>query len=506
MKREIKPNQNKAGTNTETSKLEVKSMKPKTNKLSAALPLCLSILQLFNTLPVRAAEASSSADLSGVKVKVTENSSQSSEQAKKLRAENQNLSTTQAGSSDGQVSIDSLAGGNSGGGGNAVVCFSNPTIVKKIRLSKENGGGYIDSADIKYITSVEMLDLRKAKQPRIIDGVRVVKEILTANPGESEVDFEARLRGRFKDVNPEADRILNFGKNLITEFRAVPNGIAPVNDVGRYEVYNTDDCVRVTIIAQYDEENKTQVIYDERIFNLPEAIFSVENRVASRWHEYFYAIARSDLKAINSQPTQTLVGRLFLKDLKFGELVGSFVDFYPNYPKYGSYERLYNGLIYEFIKNMNEDLKKNNLSGYSEGQKLDAAGYNLLLPIIGLSLIPASIAYNAKAHNFEERCNKKLESLSTDYEQRRALALSLLNLRLQEMKKIFPLNSEELYQKISDQFVGKIEKAQIEKFVSTENDAGDVYTGWGHCRINDNFDFTLKLPEELRKDLLDLKL
>jgi hypothetical protein len=211
------------------------------------------------------------------------------------------------------------------GGGNAVVCFDRADIVSQMRIERQHGGGYIKNSDISHISSVELLDLHKAKLPTLTaDGDILVPTIIESKVGETQKDYDKRIQTRLGLV-PGILTALNNGKENIEYIKGVPNGLAPIDDISSGEVINTDNCVRSTIIAQYDEAGKTHILFDSRIYSLPLNIFSASSRAMSFWHEYFYVLARK-AGATTSDTTQTLVGTLVKEGVTIDEALKAVKD------------------------------------------------------------------------------------------------------------------------------------------------------------------------------------
>lgn len=356
----------------------------------------------------------------------------------------------------------SQTGPGSGGGGNAVICFSHPSIVDGIKLSKMNGGGYIEDVHIPFVTSVEMLDLRKIKQPRWVDGEEQTQEIMTAQEGETEKQFDSRLKARFEKINPLATQLLMRGKSKIVEWRSVPSGIAPVDDVAelagsenqiRGEVYNTKLCVRATIVYQYLEGTTVYAMYDERIYGLPRNVFDVTNRVASRWHEYFYSLA-DGYGPSQSQSTQTLVGKLFLKNI-------SYLEFQQAFYYFGKDVR--SDFVDDLLSDFDKLLEERSLNSFHRQDEFDTSAAHLLFPVIGLSLIPAEIAFRMKASSYRKDCEKIWVKQEKGYESKKSEALNLLDESLMKLRERVPEIGEGFFSALSEILHQKISQAQMHK-------------------------------------------
>jgi hypothetical protein len=220
-----------------------------------------------------------------------------------------------------------FAGAESGGGGNAVVCFDSPSVVKEIRLNKQFGGGYIENRHISRITSVELLDVAKAKHTILTpDGDIVTPEIIVAAPGETMGSFTKKMERRL-NLYPGILALIEIGKKGIKSVKGVPNGLTPIDDVISGEAFNTEYCVRSTIIAQHEVGSETNVLFDSRIYGLSTSIFPVESRSMSFWHEYLYFVGRKRGDT-SSDLTQFLVSTFVKKELTVADLTDAYGFFY----------------------------------------------------------------------------------------------------------------------------------------------------------------------------------
>jgi hypothetical protein len=242
-------------------------------------------------------------------------------------------------------------GADGSGGGNAKVCFDSREIVSNMRFDHLHGGGYIKNSDISHIVSVELLDLHKAKLPTLSpDGDVMNPTIVEALPGETQKQYEGRILKRLSLV-PSVRLLLDQSKALVKEVKGVPNGLAPIDDVNSGEMINADNCVRSTIIAQYDELGKTHVLFDSRIFALPLEVFPASSRAMAFWHEYFYALKRIEAKEMSSDSTQTFVGTLVKEGVTVQAIVSATEDFIRN--------TSFNGKAAEtFVDALDKDLRE----------------------------------------------------------------------------------------------------------------------------------------------------
>lgn len=406
-------------------------------------------------------------------------------------------------------------GGQSGGGGNAIVCFSNPSVVKKIRDSKkQNGGGYISNEDIPFITSVEMLDLYLAKQPRTTPYEKYYPELVSAHPNESEGQFQERLMNRFNKLVPEIEHTFKDVESKLFTFRGVRNGIAPIDDVNPLEIYDNERCVRATIIAQFKEKNtETSVIYDDRIFQLPISIFNVENRVAGRLHEYAYYIARevgfSKNIKVDATLAQNFVGKLFQKNLTLGELINAYYALYfmlPIQPQSVINYNFYNlplSFVLKANQSINNLLKEKKLLFEQNIKDLETVKFGLILPFLFVSEIIMDTAYDIKLKKIKEKCNTLFEEESQMYDEKKAAVLEIVRLELNKIKVLLPAHNEKFYEKMEKLYTEKIQSSQISKKFSDRYNSG---YGTITCLINYNFEFHEYFGATLFQDILNIEI
>lgn len=247
-----------------------------------------------------------------------------------------------------------FAGNEGSGGGNAIVCFDSATIASQIKVSRADGGGYIEDKHIPHITSVELLDIHKAKLGHLNDeGEIVYAKIIDSEPGENQKQYLERISRRIESMFPRFREYIDAGKMPVKGF---PNGLAPIDDVNSGEVFKAN-CVRSTIIAQFDEAGKTYAAVDSRIYSLSNEIFPVSSRALSFWHEYLYRLARIYNKAKTSDAVQSLIGAFITEDVTIGEILLKMAAATGTKTRGFEIKPFYQDLI----DNLNQDLEKSNL-------------------------------------------------------------------------------------------------------------------------------------------------
>jgi hypothetical protein len=348
-------------------------------------------------------------------------------------------------------SFAAAKGNSSGGGGNAIVCFDSPDIVKQIKVNKQFGGGYIENGHISHITSVELLDISKAKLALInSDDEIIIPELIEAAPGDTMGSFTKKMEKRLK-LYPGVLNLVEAGKKKVKSVKGVPNGLTPIDDITSGEATKTDYCVRSTIIAQYDEGNETNVLFDLRIFGLSTDIFPVESRAMAFWHEYLYLLARKNGDT-SSDLTQTLVGSLLKKDLTVRELEESYWSFKMGTKLNNSF--INGSYIEELDESFSMNVEKNvKIPVYSEEQKC-------LGVACSFSAVKAELA------------EKALSKVNT--EEARASVLSFYKSSIQEKIYATPNLSKATANKIDNFYQNKIKSMKAESKCTVEGLHGGV--------------------------------
>lgn len=205
-----------------------------------------------------------------------------------------------------------------GNGGNALVCFSQKSIVKRL-VEMRPSERRISKSDRDKITKIVALDLIQARSQ--------VDEFFSPIPlmkyqGESPVEFAQAILDRIQDNFPglrtKIDSFLNLFSDTITSYSDEnTNGIRQIFDFGGLDfLVDADSCIVVTIIWHYKGNGKTiHLVVDEELFlhekhsNYSRGIFYV--------HEWLYAFAKSlELEGYStSEPVRDLIAELLREDL-----------------------------------------------------------------------------------------------------------------------------------------------------------------------------------------------
>jgi hypothetical protein len=203
------------------------------------------------------------------------------------------------------------------GGGNAVICFNDPTIPKEIRASKD---GELQDAHIPKITSIQMLDIYELTlatglgTPAKVD----LQEIL---PGESIADFSKRLLFRISQFHSAFWlETVNTIESMPPE-RAIAHsyGIEQINDYDLMARIDSRNCVIGTVIHHQPNGAVTDLHFDQRLWSHPK--FSAYDKYVAYLHEVVYRTNRKIYSAENSDLSRRLVGLLLRKNIEHPMLV-----------------------------------------------------------------------------------------------------------------------------------------------------------------------------------------
>ncbi len=211
------------------------------------------------------------------------------------------------------------AGNEGGGGGNGLVCFNDPAIAARIRQRNSEDkiiNGAIQNADIKSITSIEILDLVEARHPRGITN-REVPELILPKENESNHHYVQRVINRIKDLEPRLWEKFNKSLNdfLVLPADAHPDGLEPVDDYNLIGRYDSANCVIATIAMHIMSENNVKLHVDERLMYNP--LHSLNSRYITFLHEVVYKALRSSYFHKDSQGARAIVAALIRKDITF---------------------------------------------------------------------------------------------------------------------------------------------------------------------------------------------
>ena len=228
--------------------------------------------------------------------------------------------------------VDSVqaAGGVSGGGGNAVVCFGRHTeIPRNIRDPHHPHFGELLDEYIPKITSIETYDLQQARAPQGWDSKP--RTVLDIFQDESAEHYLERLADTYDWTVPAVGDLIRAANHIFPERNIVPQseGLPKINDAAETGRIDSVHCVLATMAMNYfsGTPGTASVAYylntDERLLKNP--LQSPLSRAVLRLHEGLYVLARAFAQAEDSRDTRDLVRLLITIDptLSAAELLRS---------------------------------------------------------------------------------------------------------------------------------------------------------------------------------------
>lgn len=211
-------------------------------------------------------------------------------------------------------------GGESSGGGNAVVCFDDPSIPTTILNAKGTTEGQILDSHLSHITLVEALDLHEAKYRKGLDG-SIVHDVVPIHVGETPQQYATRIEKRYGQVAPLIPEITwrggyRFdGENVIRS----PYGLAKIDDTRSVTTIDPVHCVLATIAVQQKMGEKDLLTLDSRLYD--HSKHSDLSKGVILLHEHIYRHAR-ELGQTDSARTRAVV-RMIIRNhnLTYGEVI-----------------------------------------------------------------------------------------------------------------------------------------------------------------------------------------
>lgn len=183
---------------------------------------------------------------------------------------------------------NSLGSVGTRGGGNAVVCFSDPEIPSRIRDYNSPTYGQILNDYIDKISSVEILDLYEAKLRRGFNSY--TPKIIPSNPNKSVHEYIAKIQKRLNyslvSFNEAIQRSLEKFEDANILWQ--PHGIQRVDDANFAGEIDTINCVVATLALQVQKNNGLYLHIDERLYNHPK--HSDLSKKVTFLHEVVYQI------------------------------------------------------------------------------------------------------------------------------------------------------------------------------------------------------------------------
>ena len=230
--------------------------------------------------------------------------------------------------------INAFAGGaTDGGGGNAVVCFSNASTANELRsLSK--------SEEKKHQVSVKIPDsyIHKIEKVMMLDEWEMLNNLnskktqpldFTGEKSDSYVDnmlsYTKRAYQRFELIHEGLYKTIKTGlaKMPLENWYSFPATLPPAQD--HKFLLEFPECVLSTIIYHQDiAEGKDVTLYiDKRFFEgLPEEVFSARSKGIALVHEAAFIEMRHKKNHSNSRAARKLTGLVVRKDLGYRTLLG----------------------------------------------------------------------------------------------------------------------------------------------------------------------------------------
>ena len=206
-------------------------------------------------------------------------------------------------------------GGESSGGGNAVVCFDHVAIANQVR----SNGGVVHDAELEHITFIEMVDLYQAKKPRGLPPrkpqIVPVNEDLNVSDGDAIRDFFQKISRRFKFVFGDVSKATeNMSEALSDEMlRFHPNPVHQMRDADLEIELHSPSCTFTTMA--YNEiisEDLFYIHFDQRLFELgnKHTQHSRQSKAVLVLHEMIYLWARYMNQDSTSKKARDFVGYL----------------------------------------------------------------------------------------------------------------------------------------------------------------------------------------------------
>jgi len=213
------------------------------------------------------------------------------------------------------------AGGESSGGGNAVVCFAHPAIADRVRAN----GGVIQDAELEHINFIEMVDLYQARKPRGFPP-RAPEMVPISNDeriddAQAISEFFQRIEKRMESVsNEQRDTMRGLREEVMVDeaLRFHSNPVRQTRDADLEIELNSPACTFTTMA--YNEIITERIVYihfDERLFNLKNTHTSHSrlSKAVLIMHEFFYLVARyQHPEVVSSKKTRDFLGYLITQN------------------------------------------------------------------------------------------------------------------------------------------------------------------------------------------------
>jgi CRISPR/Cas system-associated endoribonuclease Cas2 len=178
-----------------------------------------------------------------------------------------------------------------GNGGNAVVCFDSPDVVKTITNGSKDPIAFIPRQYIKNIVKIEARDLYAAKLPQRLGMSE--RKVIPIKAGESAEEYALRLLERLKWHFPTVKDAIDYGRERVIGDRVTDNltGLFPSEDIAPISPIDDENkCVYSTIAYQTMlGEGIAKLAIDPKIFNDAKGLHSEQSRGVIYLHEWMIA-------------------------------------------------------------------------------------------------------------------------------------------------------------------------------------------------------------------------
>ena len=212
-------------------------------------------------------------------------------------------------------------GGESSGGGNAVICFDHPAITDRVKAN----GGVVQDAELEHITFIEMVDVYQARKPRGFPPrapeMVPISEDERIDDAQAISEFFQRIEKRMEFVsNEQLVKMRDLREQVLGDesLRFNSNPVHQMRDADLEIELGSPACTFTTMA--YNEIITDRVAYihfDERLFNLKNTHTSHSrlSKAVLIMHEFFYLIARyQHPEIVSSKKTRDFLGYLITQN------------------------------------------------------------------------------------------------------------------------------------------------------------------------------------------------
>ncbi len=184
-------------------------------------------------------------------------------------------------------------GGWSSGGGNAVVCF-HPEFAKEAFTKIDKDGSFPDElfSDLKYVKSIQTLDLFEARLERGAEPP-TKPDIIPLKENETPEQYITRVANRFHHYVTSVENTVLQGREFLPQgnIRFYQGAVVQNRDTGHPRIINKKTCKITTIANQANQNGFYELYIDSRAYKHP--AHEMISKTVLFLHEYVYASARS---------------------------------------------------------------------------------------------------------------------------------------------------------------------------------------------------------------------